>query len=161
MKTVKILVDRALETLCVTLMSAMVILVTYQVAVRYVLNSPSTFSEVLCRYLFIWLVMFGSAYIFGFREHMNIAYLRDKMPPKLKLVCDLFGEIVIVIFALTVMTYGGYLGTVSQMAQRESVLPVQMGVIYLAIPLSGLFILFYFINNCIILISDSASGNQS
>ncbi|MDR1828935.1 MAG: TRAP transporter small permease [Methylobacteriaceae bacterium] len=148
MESLRKKVDFVLANLCIALMSLMVILVTYQVIVRYAFNDPSVFSESMCNYAFIWLVMLGSAYVFGQRGHMNIPVVRDMTPRRVQIVIDLLGEVIILVFALMVMGYGGYLGASAQMAQRESILPIQMGVIYSAIPLAALFVVFYFFFNC-------------
>ena len=64
-ETLKSWVDKIISSACILIVGAMTILVTYQVVARYLFNSPSAVSEVLSRYLFIWLVLFGSAYVFG------------------------------------------------------------------------------------------------
>ncbi len=144
---VKSVVDFVLSWACIAIVAAMTILVTYQVASRYLFNSPSAVSEVLSRYLFIWLVFYGSAYVFGLREHMSITFVKDKLPEKLKVFVDMFIELTIVVFTYGVMVFGGYNTSMRQMWQQDSALQIPMGVIYSAIPISGVFILFYFFCN--------------
>ena len=74
MEKMKKLFDRVLEVSCIALMSVMTILVTYQVITRYIFNKPSAVSEVLARYMFVWMVLLCAAYVFGLREHMNIPF---------------------------------------------------------------------------------------
>ncbi len=62
------LVDKAMEWLCIVMLAIMTVLVSYQVVTRYFFNNPSAMSENAAQYLFVWLVMFGSAYVFGSRE---------------------------------------------------------------------------------------------
>ena len=52
------------------LLVAMSFLVIYQVFTRYVLNSPSDFTEEIVRYLLIWTGFMGAAYGFCTRQHM-------------------------------------------------------------------------------------------
>ena len=80
MEKMKKLFDRVLEVSCIALMSVMTILVTYQVITRYIFNKPSAVSEVLARYMFVWMVLLCAAYVFGLREHMNIPFVKDKLP---------------------------------------------------------------------------------
>ena len=147
MEKIKKLFDRVLEVSCIALMSVMTLLVTYQVITRYIFNRPSAVSEVLARYLFVWMVLLCAAYVFGLREHMNIPFVKDKLPLKGRLVCDLVGEIIIALFGLGVMVAGGYIGAVRQMGQLDSALQISMGIIYAAIPLSGISMVFYFFYN--------------
>lgn len=147
MEKAKYFFDKVLEWSCIVLMSLMTVLVTYQVIVRYCFNRPSATSEVLSKYLFIWMVLLCAAYVFGLREHMNIPFVKDKLPGRGRIICDMIGEIIVAVFGLGVMAAGGYLGAVRQMAQMDSALQISMSIIYAAIPLSGICIVFYFIYN--------------
>lgn len=143
----KLLVDKLISTVCILIVGAMTALVTYQVVARYLFNSPSAISEVLSRYLFIWLILFGSAYVFGLREHMAISFIKDKFAEKTKVLVDMFIELVTVMFAISIMIIGGYSSAVRQMWQLDSALQIPMGVIYAAIPISGGIMVFYFLYN--------------
>jgi len=147
METFKNGLNKIIEIFCIVLMTFMTILVTWQVITRYVFNNPSAVTEQLCQYLFIWLVLFGSAYIFGKREHMQITFIKEKLPNKLGKICDLLQEIIIFIFTSGVLVIGGYLSVVKQMVQFDAALQIPIGIVYAAIPLSGVFILFYSIYN--------------
>ena len=57
MKIIRSMFDKWIEAASIGIFALMVLLVTFQVFVRYVLNSPSAFSETLTRYLFVWLVL--------------------------------------------------------------------------------------------------------
>ena len=147
METLRNGLDKIIEIFCIVLMAFMTILVTWQVITRYVFNNPSAVTEQLCQYLFIWLVLFGAAYIFGKREHMQITFVKEKLPAKLGMICDILQEIIIFIFTFGVMVIGVYLSVVKQMVQFDAALQIPIGIVYAAIPLSGVFILFYSIYN--------------
>jgi len=138
-------IDKILSGFLIFIIGVMTLLVTYQVIVRYIFNSPSAFSEVSSRYLFIWLVIFGSVYVFGLREHMAITFIKDKLNTKNRLKVEMLIELITVTFAYTVMITGGYNSAVRQMWQMDSALQIPMGVIYAAIPISGIIMFFYFL----------------
>ena len=69
------------------------------------------------------------------------------MKPKNKIKVEMFSEFIIAIFALFVMLYGGFLQTSDQMGQLDAALQIPIGIIYSAVPISALFILFYFVSN--------------
>ncbi len=54
MKKAKKIIDKLLLTLAGIALFVMVILSVYQVATRFILNSPSTMSEEIVRFLLIW-----------------------------------------------------------------------------------------------------------
>lgn len=146
-KNVKKFIDIVVSSICISIVAIMTFLVTYQVFSRYIFNSPSGVSEVLSRYLFIWLVLFGGAYVFGLREHMSIEYIKQKFPIRVQILFDMFSEFIIMVFTLTIMILGGFNASVRQMWQLDSALQIPMGVIYSSIPISGGIILFYFLYN--------------
>ena len=60
---IKFVFDKILEILGTTCLAIMTVLVVYQVVTRYVFNHPNPFSEITAQYLFVWMIMFGSAYV--------------------------------------------------------------------------------------------------
>ncbi|WP_439234778.1 TRAP transporter small permease [Lonepinella koalarum] len=149
---IKKFVDKTMEYLCILIVLLMCILVTYQVITRYVFDQPSSVSEILSRYLFIWLVLFGGAYVFGLREHMSISFLKQKLSDKVQIYLDMLSEFIIAIFTFTIMILGGYSITLRQMLQMDSSLQLPVGIIYSAIPIAGIIMIFYFIYNETILL---------
>lgn len=73
-----------LSRIAALLLSAMTLLVLYQVFTRYVLNSPAAFTEEIVRYLLIWTGFIGAAYAFSTRQHMALVIVRDKLSPEKK-----------------------------------------------------------------------------
>lgn len=147
---VKRVVDKIMEWLCIAILGVMTVLVTYQVLTRYFFNKPSAISEALAQYLFVWMIMYGSAYVFGLREHLDITVLKDKLHGVPLLAVELLINVVLVLFAVMVLLYGGCLVTAQQMNTVDAALQIPMGVIYSAIPISGIFILFYAIYNSLL-----------
>lgn len=79
MKTLKKGLDRFLSLICIIDFIAMVLLTAYQVVVRYFFKSPSSVSEVLTRYCFVWLILLSATYVFGQRDHICITFIKDKL----------------------------------------------------------------------------------
>ncbi len=149
MEKVKNVLDKILSTVCVVVFIAMVLLTTYQVVTRYVFKSPSSISETLTRYLFVWLIILSATYVFGQRDHIVISALSGKFKGTLKKVVDIFGECVIIVFAVTIMIYGGAVITRMNMLQYDSILNIPTGIIYSVIPVCGVLMIFYSIINII------------
>lgn len=149
MEKIKKVLDKILSTVCVVVFIAMVLLTTYQVITRYVFKSPSSISETLTRYLFVWLIILSATYVFGQRDHIVITALKDKFQGGLKKVVNIFGECVVIVFAVTIMIYGGAVITRMNMLQYDSILNIPTGVIYSVIPICGVLIIFYSIINII------------
>ncbi|MCC5894259.1 MAG: TRAP transporter small permease [Alkalibacterium sp.] len=147
MDKIRRVLDKMMRAFNVIVFSVLTLLTIWQVLTRYLLSNPSTWSEELASYLFAWVTLLGAAYVFGKREHMNIPILLDKASAKVQRVLSIFNELIILLFALVVLVYGGITITLLTMSQMSSSLPVAMGYFYVAIPISGLFTAIYCVLN--------------
>lgn len=139
--------DKVMRLINALVFGILTLLTVWQVLTRYLLSNPSTWSEELASYLFAWATLLGAAYVFGKREHMNIPILLDKVSPKSQRLLNITIEIIILMFALTVLIYGGWNITTLTMGQMSSSLPIRMGYFYAAIPISGIFTALYSVLN--------------
>lgn len=147
MQKLKRVLDRILEWVCIALFAVMIIVGTYQIVTRYFFNAPSTISEELLTYTFTWMALLAAAYVFGKRDHMRMSFVADKFSDKGQLVLSLAGELIILLFAVFVLGYGGISITQLTATQQSASLGVPMGYIYSVLPVCGLFTLLYNIIN--------------
>ena len=149
MKQIRSQLDKVIELLLVSILSAMVINVLWQIITRYFSASPSSFSDELARYLMIWLGLMGSAYVSGKKEHVSIDYFLKKLNHKKRLLLNRLIDFIILFFAFFVMIIGGgHLVFVTiKLEQLSPSLQIPLGFVYSVIPLSGLIIIFYQISN--------------
>jgi len=138
-------VDKILELFLVVIMSALVIDVVWQVASRYLFSNPSSFTDELAVFLLIWVGLAGAAYVKGKNEHLAIDILPDKLPPKRKNRQLIFINFLVIIFSVTIMIVGGaWLAfTRFKIGQVSSALELPLGVVYMIIPISGILMVYY------------------
>jgi TRAP-type C4-dicarboxylate transport system permease small subunit len=138
-------VDLALERTLVALMAIMVVNVLWQVATRYLLHSPSSFTEELARFLLIWLGLLGSCYALRRRMHVAIEALTERLRPGVRRFAGLVSLALVATFALAVMVVGGLLlvRLTLQLEQTSAALGLPLGWVYLALPAAGALVAFY------------------
>ena len=138
-------VDWGLGWAVVVLMGLAVVNVLWQVFTRFVLNDPSSFTDELARYLLIWVGLFGAAYATGKRMHLAIDLLRTKLTGRAVHWHGIFVGACVALFALFVMVVGGLrlVALTFLLGQTSAALQVPLGVVYLALPLSGALIVLY------------------
>lgn len=141
--------DKIIMGACVVLFGLMVIVGSYQIITRYFFNKPSTVSEELLTFSFVWMALLASAYVFGIRDHMRMGFLADKIEGKGRIVLDIVIEILILVFALLTLVWGGSAIMQLSMQQMTASLGVPMGYIYTILPVSGVAIVVYSILNII------------
>lgn len=147
METLRKGLNKVLEFICCTLLALMTIFVTWQVVSRYVLNNPSTVTEELVLFSFVWMGLLGGAYLFGKNEHMAMTFLFDKLSERNQSKVRILFELVIMAFAVFILVFGGWNMSKLSMGQLSSSLQIPMGYIYLALPLSGITTVIYNILN--------------
>ena len=157
---IKNVLNKILEILGTVTLGIMTVLVVYQVITRYVFNAPSPFSEALSQYLFVWMIMFGSAYVYGSREHLTIDLLKDKFSPKLNMIVEVIANICLFAFIFLVCVYGGWKYTASQVNRIDPSLHISMAILYTSVPFTGVITLYYAVYNCISSIRDYQQGKR-
>ncbi|HAK55996.1 MAG: TRAP transporter small permease [Vicinamibacterales bacterium] len=138
-------VDRTLDTAVILLMAALVLDVLWQVATRYLLGAPSSWTEELATFLLIWLTLLAAAVALRDHAHLGIDYLTSKLPRSGRRRVETFTCCAVAAFCAIVLTYGGstlVLRTLS-LEQSSPALDIPMGYVYLALPLGGLCAAWY------------------
>jgi len=138
-------VDKVLGSVLAFLMAVMTIDVLWQVFSRYILRSPSSFTDELARFLLIWIGILGAAYVSGQGKHLAIDLLPGKLSETGKKRLTFFISLVILLFAATVMVIGGIrlVYVTLYMGQKSSALQVPLGYVYTVLPISGLLVIYY------------------
>ncbi|SPT69479.1 2,3-diketo-L-gulonate TRAP transporter small permease protein YiaM [Anaerobiospirillum thomasii] len=146
--TIKKLLDNFLKFMCIFLCGAMVVLVSWQVISRFVLQDPSAISEELANICFVWTALLGAALLYGERGHMAISFIPEKLGPVKQHILFIISEIFTMAMACWILTYGGMNIAMNAMSQTNAaMLWLKIGQIYSVVPLVGVCIVFYSIYN--------------
>lgn len=138
-------VDLVLEIVVSSLMVILVLTVLWQVISRFIVGHPSPYTDELAGFLLIWVGLLGAAYATGQKQHLAINLLQPKLSPKNQIRLQVIINILIAVFAITVMVVGGSnLSYITlYLEQISAAIQIPVGIVYLVIPLSGLLIVFY------------------
>jgi len=134
---------RVLSVICVVLFATLVLLVTWQVFTRLVLGDPSIWTEELARYTFVWVSLIGIAIAVGEKADVVMEFVVERLPRALQRVADVLAYGTTLAFVLYVMVFGGIEQTTQGWTQRNPVLPLTQGQLYLAIPISGVLLTLF------------------
>jgi|TARA_B000000475_G_C15962017_1_gene433374 TRAP-type C4-dicarboxylate transport system permease small subunit len=141
-------IDSFLAWTLVIIMSLMVINVLWQVFSRFILGDPSSYTEELARYLMIWVGVLGAAYVSGKNKHVAIDYIPSKFSKTNQFKVKKLVTWIIMIFAFFAFIIGGsrlvYITYILE--QFSPALQIPLAFVYLVIPISGILIVYYKIN---------------
>jgi TRAP-type C4-dicarboxylate transport system permease small subunit len=142
-------VEQVLAWLLVLLMGVMVIDVTWQVASRFLLRAPSSFTEELAGFLLIWIGLLGAAYGFRTRSHLGIDLLVSRLRGEARRTVTILAHTAVALFALSTMVIGGLLlvQLALQLNQISAAMGIRMGFVYLALPLAGMLVIVFSIES--------------
>ena len=138
---IKTFMTKLLAGIATLLLSVMTLLVLYQVFTRYVLDSQAAFTEELVRYFLIWTGFIGAAYAFLTREHMCLVLFRDNLKPEKRRILMIVLDVLILVFAILVITVGGFKLAMSARQVYSALLGIPRSLVYGMAPVSGLFII--------------------
>ena len=154
------IIDKILEIFLISIMSILVLDVLWQVASRYLFANPSKFTDEIAGFLLMWVALFGAAYVTGKNQHLAINLLANKLHGHKKKMLHVVINSIVILFAVFVFLIGGtwlvytrfYLGQISPS------LELPLGYVYLVLPVSGIFILYYSLDNTINLFKNEPYG---
>ena len=121
--------------------SSLILSVSLNVVLRYIFKSPVFWVTEFSCYCLVYCVLFGAVLALYRGEHVGI-YVGDlKFPKEIKKFIHLMTNLTILIFILIMIPFGMIL-TLDNIESYTGSLPIPMGVVYIAIPLSGVIMLF-------------------
>ena len=138
-------IDRIVGNALVIIMGVMVINVLWQVFTRYIVGTPSSFTDELARYLMIWVGILGAAYVSGKNMHVAITVLPSKLSASNQKKLARIVSLLIIAFALFGLIIGGLrlVYITYLLEQRSPALQIPLALVYLVLPISGILIIYY------------------
>jgi len=154
---------KGLELFLVATMAILVVDVVWGVFTRYALGQQAKWTEELARFLLVWVALLGGAVAFGIKGHLGVDYFVNQLHPDARRVTAVVAHVVVLFFAGVVLLFGGAT-VVSDALALEQTTPAlgwKMGYVYLALPISGFFVLLYTVENLIETLTRRPTGRVS
>ena len=132
----RFLLDRIVGGALAIIMGGMTVLVFASVVLRYVLNSPVTWSEELASLLFAWLTFVGAYVGFRSRSHIAIDTLVVVLPKSLRQGIARVVD-VLVLGVLGLFVWQGVRLCITTWGLEFPAMEISRGYLYLSLPLGG------------------------
>jgi len=145
------IIDLILSRLVIIVMAILVLDVLIQVAAGIFIrrSNPFSFTDELAEFLLIWVGLLGAAYVSGQKQHLAIELIYKKLSESNIRKLNVFINILIILFASFVLLLGGIRFVVIniKLEQLSAAMQLPMWYVYLVLPMSGMFILYYAIDD--------------
>lgn len=141
----------ALDAVLIVAVLLLVVDVVWGVFSRYVMGEQAKWTEELARFLLVWVTLLGGAVAFGTRGHLGVDFFVAKFHPDAQKLLAVVVHGIVLFFAIAVFLYGGgrMVTDALAMEQMTPALGWKMGHVYLALPLAGIFMVLFTIENLI------------
>lgn len=131
-------------------LTAMTLIICWQVFARYLLDASPAWAEQSALFLMLWFIMFAAAA--GVREgfHIRIAILQENAPPRRKVVLGAACHIVVLLFGAAMAWFGMEL-VIKTWDHVIPTLAIPRGTSYFPLVGAGCLIVFFSIEHLIAL----------
>lgn len=137
------LMESVIEKICILFVAAIVAILFYAVVMRYGFHRPPAWSIELSRFLFLWMVMLGAALVTREKSHIEITFLSDRLPPKIRRIWFALVRLAMLGFCFVMVYYGVRILPIVGQANTPT-LNLSMGWLYGAVP-AGAFLMGVFL----------------
>jgi len=140
---------RSLEVLLMVMVAALTLTVLWGVFTRFCLGSQAAYTDELARVLLVWVSMVGAALAFGVKAHLGVDFFVNKLHPEARKTLSMLVQVVTAVLAVCVFVVGGWGLAMGQMGQQLPTLPISRGLVYFSIPLGGVLICLFALENLV------------
>jgi TRAP-type C4-dicarboxylate transport system permease small subunit len=131
---------KVLSSILFLLFAVLILIVTINVVFRYVLKNPLFWVTELSCYILVYLIFFGAALALYRGEHVGMNIEGIKVPFALKKLFERIGILFNYSFIVLLVVFG-ILVSVKNLGSYTGSLPIPMGYVYMAAPISGIAML--------------------
>lgn len=147
---------RAMRFFVAVMMMVITALTFYQIVLRYLFNMAPSWSEELVRFIFVWLTFIAAGMGVRERIHIGIDAVVNLLPKPLQSAAAIFVNMVIMGFGIFLLITGTEL-TISTHMQSSPALGIPMSYVYAAMPVMGLLMICYGLNNLRIILKGGSN----
>ena len=143
-------VAKGLEQLMMILVVAMMLALFWQVFTRFVIKVPSTWTEEIARYTFIYMVMIGAALGVKHSAHFGVTMLSDKLHGRARDIYQRFVINGIILVCAGFLFYYGFEFTRLYGLNRVSpTFLVPMAWVFVIVPVSAILMALFAVQNIV------------
>ena len=150
-------IEKILELICTVFVGLIVLVLFYAVVMRYVFHMPPAWSIKVSRFMFLWMVMCGAALVTRENSHIEIDFIVNCLPLKVRFFWLNLLRLVMLAFCGVLIYYGVKIIPIVGQANSPT-LEMSMGWLYASVPAGGFLMGVYILE---LIIRSLREGNRS
>src|SRR5574341_1277017 len=120
----------------------MFLVVFYQVVMRDLFSRPPTWADEMARYLYIWMVFLGAAFVSRKREHIRMDFLPNRLTGRGHTALLLVHEAAVLVF-LGYAVWSGVVFFRFQRAIPSPAMEIPLGYLVVIVPIAGVLMIIH------------------
>lgn len=155
--------EQYLSFLVIAFVGLLIFDVVWGVFSRFVLGAQSGWTEELARFLLVWTALLGASVAFRQKQHLGIDVVTNNLHPEAQRMLAIIVDMFILVFSIAIFVIGGFKLVSNSLAMGQQMISVSMSksVFYLALPVSGIFTVFFSLEDILRHFYSPASENES
>ncbi len=141
--------EKVITLISNVLFAAMFLVVVLQVIGRYVMRNPFIWTEELARFLYVWLIFFGSATLIKGYEHITIDFLPRKLSSQGQKIYKVVIDVLAFVFVLLMVLGGIKMMRNSGNARLPSNPNIKLAYMYLSMVVGSLLSMLFLCENIV------------
>jgi TRAP-type C4-dicarboxylate transport system permease small subunit len=120
-------------------------------------------TEELAIYLLIWVSLLGASVAYASKAHLGVDYLVGKLATQAARLAEILVNLLVAFFVCAAFIWGGFVLVRETLLanQLSPTLGIKVGYVYLALPISGMFMLIFAVESIIEIISGKKPALQT
>ena len=147
-KSVLEYIDKSLQNISKGIFLILLIVATYQVFSRFVLNNSITWGHEVLVYGFIWLIMLGSPCLVRDNSHATITLIVEKLTNKYKFIFVCIAGLISISF-LSILFYQGINMIIIQKGTNSPVIGIPLSLVSLSVVVGAFFMVVFYVEKII------------
>ncbi|MCF3934569.1 TRAP transporter small permease [Acuticoccus sp. M5D2P5] len=135
-------IEAAAGLLAVVLFALMIVVVSYEVVMRYIFNAPTFWSGELARWAMVWLALIGLALAVRHLDNIRVDVIAEVVPKPFQVAMAVLRYVFAAAFALVMLVYGVRLVRLNA-TQISPGLEWPVSILYLAPTVSAAMMLYF------------------
>jgi TRAP-type C4-dicarboxylate transport system permease small subunit len=150
MKTMRNFIDRIQEYIIIFLTGLCIIVGTLQVIGRFLIHYSIPWSEEFIRYSFVWITFLGASLAVRENVHARVSFFLEILSKPIQRALNILSNLICIVFSTVIIVEGiNIIMMQLQTKQLTSAMEIPIAFIFLAIPVSAVTMIFYFLTNII------------
>ncbi len=141
--------ERVLVFLSNLLFALMFIIVLIQIAGRFLMQNPFTWTEELSRIIYIWVVFFGSATLVRGYENITIDMVQRRLSARGDIIYKIITDLLALLFSVLMIWGGIKMMKNTSIARMQANSWLKLSYLYLSLVAGAFFTIIFLIENTV------------